>query len=318
MTLNNKPASDDYKSTLSEKPSEDYSDSDTPPIVNLNSLETLWINTGTLCNLSCPHCYIESSPTNNRLLYPTLEDIIPYFEEISKYNMPTKEIGFTGGEPFMNPNIMQLIEETLNRGFSSLILTNAMRPMMKKYKDLLLLQDTYGDLIKLRISIDHYKEKYFAEERGKNSWNSMCLGLNWLNDHGFNFTIAARKLWNEPEEKIRDGFQDFFNSLKLRLDPYNNEHLVIFPEMPIEGTTQKITKNCLDILDISIDKIMCARSRMIVKKRESQETVVMPCTLIPYEKNFELGSTLTKANKDITLNHPNCSSFCILGGGSCN
>jgi MoaA/NifB/PqqE/SkfB family radical SAM enzyme len=29
--------------------------------VALKALETLWFNTGTLCNLTCQHCYIESS-----------------------------------------------------------------------------------------------------------------------------------------------------------------------------------------------------------------------------------------------------------------
>ena len=37
--------------------------------VALKALETLWFNTGTLCNLTCHHCYIESSPKNDRLVY---------------------------------------------------------------------------------------------------------------------------------------------------------------------------------------------------------------------------------------------------------
>ena len=31
--------------------------------VPLKHLDTLWLNTGTLCNLACASCYIESSPT---------------------------------------------------------------------------------------------------------------------------------------------------------------------------------------------------------------------------------------------------------------
>ena len=34
--------------------------------VALTRLETLWFNTGTLCNLECANCYIESSPRNDR------------------------------------------------------------------------------------------------------------------------------------------------------------------------------------------------------------------------------------------------------------
>src|SRR4029078_9276094 len=37
--------------------------------VPLQVLRTLWINTGSLCNIECRNCYIESSPENDRLAY---------------------------------------------------------------------------------------------------------------------------------------------------------------------------------------------------------------------------------------------------------
>ena len=43
--------------------------------VALKVLETLWFNTGTLCNLTCHHCYIESSPKNDRLVYLTAAEV---------------------------------------------------------------------------------------------------------------------------------------------------------------------------------------------------------------------------------------------------
>ena len=43
--------------------------------VALKSLDTLWFNTGTLCNLTCRHCYIESSPKNDRLVYLTAAQV---------------------------------------------------------------------------------------------------------------------------------------------------------------------------------------------------------------------------------------------------
>ena len=50
--------------------------------VSLDVLRTLWINTGTLCNLTCAHCYIESSPRNDRLEYITLAEVCLYLDEI--------------------------------------------------------------------------------------------------------------------------------------------------------------------------------------------------------------------------------------------
>src|SRR4029077_4551657 len=64
--------------------------------VALRSLDTLWFNTGTLCNLTCRNCYIESSPRNDRLGYLTREDVREYLDESARDNLPTRLIGFTG------------------------------------------------------------------------------------------------------------------------------------------------------------------------------------------------------------------------------
>jgi MoaA/NifB/PqqE/SkfB family radical SAM enzyme len=97
--------------------------------VALKHLDTLWFNTGTLCNITCRNCYIESTPRNDRLSYITLEEIRPYLDEIERDRLGTQEIAFTGGEPFMNPRICEMIEECLKRGFRTMVLTNAMRPI---------------------------------------------------------------------------------------------------------------------------------------------------------------------------------------------
>src|SRR5918994_1264908 len=82
-------------------------------VVPLTRLETLWINTGTLCNITCPHCYIESSPENDRLAYFSLADALGLYDEIERLNLGTSEIGFTGGEPFMNPEMLGMAEAAL-------------------------------------------------------------------------------------------------------------------------------------------------------------------------------------------------------------
>ncbi|MFP6835051.1 MAG: radical SAM protein, partial [Pseudomonadales bacterium] len=95
------------------------------------ALHTLWVNTGTLCNLTCERCYIESSPSNDRLAYFSHSELRTYLDEITSENLATREIGFTGGEPFMNPDIIPMLGDCLVAGFQVLVLTNAMRPMMK-------------------------------------------------------------------------------------------------------------------------------------------------------------------------------------------
>ncbi len=99
--------------------------------VGLRALETLWFNTGTLCNITCANCYIESSPRNDRLAYLSLADVTRYLDEIERDGLPTRLIGFTGGEPFMNAAFPAMLEQALVRGFETLTLTNAMQPMMR-------------------------------------------------------------------------------------------------------------------------------------------------------------------------------------------
>ena len=126
-------------------------DGSTRATVKLRRLETLWINTCTLCNLTCRHCYIESSPTNDRLEYMTRSEVSAFLDEIRELGLPTREIGLTGGEPFMNPDIAEILDDILSRGFEALVLTNAMAPMTHRRVDLLRLQEAYGDALTLRV-----------------------------------------------------------------------------------------------------------------------------------------------------------------------
>ena len=63
---------------------------------------------------------------------------------------------------------------------------------------------------------------------------------------------------------------------------------------------------------------MCASSRMVVRKNGADAASVLACTLIPYDAEFDLGETLAEASRDVSLNHPHCARFCVLGGASCS
>ena len=117
--------------------------------VSLAALRTLWINTGTLCNLACRTCYIESSPKNDALVYPALAEVESYLDEAQA--LGTREIGFTGGEPFMNPDAVAMIAAALSRGFDVLVLTNAMRPMRRHEAALSALRERHGETLTLRV-----------------------------------------------------------------------------------------------------------------------------------------------------------------------
>ena len=286
--------------------------------VALTRLETLWFNTGTLCNLECANCYIESSPRNDRLMYLTAAEVSAYLDEIERDRLSTREIGFTGGEPFMNPEMLGMLEDVLGRGFESLVLTNAMRPMMKCADGLLRLREAHGDRLTIRVSIDHYESALHEAERGERSWTPMIEGLRWLSDCGFRLTAAGRTLWGDEESELRAGFARLFADLGVRIDAIDPSQLIIFPEMNSSVDVPEITTGCWDLLGQSPDDIMCASSRMVVKRKGVDSPVVLSCTLLPYDAAFEMGRTLTEAWGPVKLNHPHCAQFCVLGGASCS
>ena len=150
--------------------------------VALTALETLWINTGTLCNITCANCYIESSPRNDALVYISPQEVAAYLNEAAALGEPLEQIGFTGGEPFMNPGLLDMLADTLARpGLSALVLTNAMQPMRRYADGLLRLRDRFGpDRLILRVSLDHYPKTFHHMERGAGSFATTPEGPGWL------------------------------------------------------------------------------------------------------------------------------------------
>ena len=285
--------------------------------VAFTQLDTLWFNTGTLCNLTCSNCYIDSSPTNDSLVNLSAAEVADYLDEIKDHAMATREIGFTGGEPFMNPDIIPMIDDALGRGFQVLVLTNAMRPMMKLAAPLLDLRERFGERLMVRVSLDHYTPALHEFERGAHAWEPTMLGLEWLARNGFTLHVAGRTCWGETEDTLRKGYARLFAGRGIPVDVFNPVSLVLFPEMDVDADVPEITTDCWDILGVSPDTPMCATSRMVIKRRGAERPVVNACTLVPFDEQFEMGYTLADARGAVKLNHPHCARFCVLGGASC-
>jgi hypothetical protein len=297
--------------------------------VPLTRLETLWINTGTLCNITCRNCYIESSPSNDRLAYITREEACAFYDEIVAGSWGTREIGFTGGEPFLNPQMLGLIEDALARCFKVLVLTNAMQPMQRANikAGLLALKQSFGAQLTLRVSLDHHSQPLHDTERGEGTWAKAIAGLDWLAANGFKVAIAARTCWGESTTGLRNGYRRLIAQHGWPIDIDDATELVLLPEMDGRRDVPEITTRCWDILHKSPAGVMCATSRMVVKRKGAAKPSVVPCTLLPYDAAFDMGSTLAEASKAdggmfaagaVKLCHPHCSTFCVLGGGSCS
>ncbi len=292
-------------------------------------IQTLWINTGTLCNITCRNCYIESSPKNDRLVYISAAEAAAYFDEIATLELGTREIGFTGGEPFLNPEFLSMLDDALSRGFDVLVLSNAMQPMQRpRIKEALLaLKHAHGDRLKIRVSLDHYSKVLHESERGPRSWSKTLAGLDWLSANAFNIAIAGRTCWGEDDAATRAGYAALIAQRGWRVDATDPAVLTLFPEMDNRDEVPEITTACWGILHKSPSDVMCASSRMVVKRKGAASPVVLPCTLLPYDADFEMGTTLAAAavadggmfrQGAVKLCHVHCAKFCVLGGGSCS
>jgi hypothetical protein len=288
--------------------------------VGLSRPRTLWFNTGTLCNITCRNCYIGSSPENDALVYLTADEVSGYLDQLEDRGWPVAEIGFTGGEPFMNPDIIEMARLSLARGYEVLILTNAMRPMMRPAmrQGLVELKEAYGEKLSLRVSLDHWSAARHDEERGAGGFASSLDGMKWLRDAGIRMTVAGRTVWGENESDARAGYGRLFHAHDFEIDAQDPASTVLFPEMDEGVEVPEITTACWGILGKSPESVMCASSRMVVKRRGAERPAVLACTLLAYDARFELGETLAEAEGEVALNHPHCAKFCVLGGASCS
>ena len=84
---------------------------DFPPI-RRDRLETLQLNLGYLCNLSCIHCHVAAGPTRTELMSrSTMEDALAVAERFQ-----IARLDLTGGSPEMNPDFRWLVAAAVDRG----------------------------------------------------------------------------------------------------------------------------------------------------------------------------------------------------------
>ena len=97
------------------------------PRIALQQLDSLWFQvTGTLCNLACTHCFISCSPGNRSFGFLSYEQVVAALEQ-SK-SLGVKDYYFTGGEPFMHPRLLDMLDATLQLGPATVLTNGTLLP----------------------------------------------------------------------------------------------------------------------------------------------------------------------------------------------
>ncbi len=266
-------------------------------------ISELWFNTGTKCNLQCSFCFEKSSPIANRLLSINLQDVKPIIDEF--VDGGGKRFGFTGGEPFVNQNFLEILNYALDR-CPCLVLSNGTKPLENSFTEVLKLkQKPYA--LSLRISIDSPIEEVHDKERGVGNFKIAMKMLKKLLDAGFEVSVAGR------DDSLRDSYQQLFQSIGIS----KNIPLVFFPELDEVGGTPEITTNCMTTYKTEEERLsfMCNYSKMVVKTELG--IGIYACTLVDDDKDYDLGTSIDEAmKKKIILKHQRCFS-CFASGVSC-
>lgn len=155
-------------------------------------------------------------------------------------------------------------------------------------------------------------------ERGDGSFQKAVDGLNWLAKNKFDIHIAGQASFANTEENAKAGYADLIRQHNWHIDASNPTHVMLFPEMGEQIDVPEITTACWGILNVHPHTMMCATSRMVVRRKGEDVPAVLACTLLWDDVQFETGKTLKDSLGPIALNHPHCAKFCVLGGTSCS
>src|SRR5215470_14288642 len=153
------------------------------PVVELAHLDDLWFQVaGTLCNLTCRHCFISCSPHNHAFGFLDLETVRGHLDE--SVRLGVKEYYFTGGEPFLNRDMVAILELTLRYGPAT-VLTNG-TVLKDEWLELLARAEEASPYsLEFRVSIDGFTAETNDPVRGPGTFDRALRGVRQLVAHDF-------------------------------------------------------------------------------------------------------------------------------------
>ena len=293
---------------------------ETRGFIQPHALDELWFHTGTACNLACPFCLEGSKPGDERLQLLRFRDAVPFIDEA--LTLGVKQFSFTGGEPFINRDIIRILDYALQHR-PCLVLTNATEPLLRRIKQLKPLQDRAGAL-SFRVSLDYPDAARHDAGRGEGMFASALAGMRELHEMGFHVSVAsqfsstaAAAAGTADAADVAAAFAEVFRSAGLP----ENLLRVEFPEFHPPGTqvsTPQVTESCMKDYQTEESRraFMCAFSKMVAKSGDRMK--VYACTLVDDDPDYILGETLTEALQiPVSMKHHRCYS-CFKYGASCS
>ena len=284
----------------------------TTPSISISHLDQLWFQvSGTLCNLTCQHCFISCSPKNNTFGLLSLEQVRDYLQE--SVPLGVKEYYFTGGEPFLNPEMVNILLETLQYGPAT-VLTNG---TVLRDEWLGTLSDAASAScysLEFRVSLDSFSAAQNDPIRGEGSFDKALQGVVKLINVGFVPIITAVRTWPiDQEDQVVGDFVDLLRRVgcpqpRLKILPVLQLGAeVTRSETPVKA--DPITEKMMAGYDVS--QFMCEHSRIV------SDRGVHVCPILIEFPGSLLGDSLTTSKTSFPLAHGACLT-CYRHGAICS
>ena len=285
---------------------------DTPaPVVALSHLDDLWFQVGgTLCNLECRHCFISCNPHNHNFSFLNLEKVRRALEE--SVPLGVKEYYFTGGEPFLNPDMVPILELTLQYGPAT-VLTNGTVFREESLTRLSRADEASRYSLEFRVSIDGFTAADNDPIRGAGTFDRALRGVRQLLAHGFLPIITVARMSDDADdERLLEGFVQ-----TLRNIGYDRPRLKILPVLRLGAEVERgrgyRTEECVTpemMNDFDQSRLLCHHSRMVTDRG------VHVCPILIEAPDAWLGATLQEALIAYPLRHHACYT-CYQYGAIC-
>jgi AdoMet-dependent heme synthase len=281
------------------------------PRVELISLDTLWFQVGgTVCNLACTHCFISCSPTNHTHEFMPLDQVKTYLDEAARLGV--REYYFTGGEPFLNPDMEAILEATLEVGPAT-VLTNGLLLDPSRCARLKEMERRSDYSLDLRVSLDGYDAATNDPIRGEGTFERILRGVRNLAEAGLNPVITVTEVCREAGTDA--GKERFFQL--LRSLGIGRPRLKILPVFQIGAEAerggayeswQRLRQG--EVPEGGWDHLQCSACRMVTDQG------VWVCPILVNEPSARMGETLADALGSFPLDHQACWT-CHAYGVSC-
>ncbi len=282
------------------------------PILELKSLDQMWFQiSGTLCNLKCEHCFITCSPSNNSFEIMDKNKVFEIIKESAIQGI--KEFYFTGGEPFIHKDILEIIEVALDYAPTT-ILSNGILIKKELAKQLNKIHQNSKYSLEIRVSLDSYLETEHNKLRGENSFKKALEGIKNLVNNQFLPIVTVTKTWDEKNDLIA---QDSLKKI-LKEIGYIRTRIKMLPVLKLGGESERgnkyqdferVTNEML--IDFDKSQLICNTSRIATSKG------FYSCPILIDYNDFKLGDNLTESLKPVKLSENACYS-CYVWGSICS